>query len=218
MFTLPSLPYALDGLSPFISAETLALHHGKHHNAYIEKLNGLLPQHDAAVSSLEDVIFLSHADQEKQSVFNNAAQCWNHGFLWSSMAPGGGGVPSGAIADLIRSRFGDFETFRDAFAKEAVGHFGSGWIWLVLENGKLEIMTTHDADLPLVHGHTALLTCDLWEHAYYVDYQNRRPDYVQAFLDHLVNWDFANANLMAVASTETARDDVKIIARHGTNS
>lgn len=195
MFTLPALPYALDALAPHISAETLALHHGKHHNSYVEKLNALLKHHHITASGLQEIILESYNDPGKQAMFNNAAQCWNHDFLWSSLAPGGGGIPTGAIAQLIDARYGGFDAFRAAFITAAVDHFGSGWIWLVIDDGALEIMTTHDADLPLVHGHVSLLTCDLWEHAYYVDYQNRRPDYVEAFLAHLANWAFANANL-----------------------
>lgn len=199
MFKLPDLPYAADALSPHVSAKTLALHHGKHHKSYVEKLNGLVQQDDEASPALEQVIRDAYQDAAKQAIFNNAAQCWNHEFLWKSMTPEGGGAPSGSIGKLIDTQFGSFDAFRKAFIEASVSHFGSGWAWLVLDNGKLEITTTHDADLPLVHGATALLTCDLWEHAYYVDYENRRVDYVQAFLAHLANWDFANANL-AVAT------------------
>lgn len=201
MFVLEPLPYPTDALAPFISAETLELHHGKHHKSYVDKLNALVPEYATAIPDLEKIILDSFKDKSKQALFNNAAQCWNHEFLWASMAPGGGGLPTGAIASQIDARFGNFETFREAFVAAAVGHFGSGWIWLVLDSGALEIVTTHDADLPLAHGVASLLTCDLWEHAYYVDYRNRRPEYVEAFLSHLANWDFANANVTAADKT-----------------
>jgi superoxide dismutase, Fe-Mn family len=196
MFTLPDLPYAEDALAPYISAETVALHHGKHHKSYVDKLNALL--NSDGETDLEDVVRASFANSTKQSIFNNAAQCWNHEFLWQSMRRHGGGSPHGAIKNLIDAEFGDFGAFGKAFSKAAAAHFGSGWIWLVLDGARVEIMTTHDADLPLAHDRVALLTCDLWEHAYYLDYQNRRPDYITAFLDHLINWDFANANIAAV--------------------
>ncbi len=204
MFVVADLPYACDALAPHISAETLKLHHGKHHKSYVDKLNELTAETPMADRELEAVIEATYRDPPKQKVFNNAAQCWNHDFLWHSMTPRGGGPATGEIKRLIDAAFGNEEAFRKAFTEAALAHFGSGWAWLVVDDNKLAVMTTHDADLPLVHGQTALLTCDLWEHAYYVDYQNRRPDYVKAYLEHLINWDFANANLAAVRLSESA--------------
>ena len=202
MFILPDLPYAKDALEPHISRETLAVHHDKHHKAYVDKLNQLLATDSMTDFNLEEVILMFKGDKSKKAIFNNAAQCWNHEFLWESMTPNGGGPATDAIKKLIEVSFGDDNKFTEAFAEAAVAHFGSGWIWLVLNDDKLEIMTTHDADLPLVHDRVAIITCDLWEHAYYLDYQNRRPDYVKAFLENLVNWDFANANLAAAKNME----------------
>lgn len=204
MFTLPKLPYAEDALAPHISAQTMKLHHGKHHKAYIDKLNELLVGDPMASLSLEDVIKRSHGVATRRTIFNNAAQIWNHDFFWRSMSPEGGGASSGDIKDLIARDIGTPKTFAEAFSKVAAEHFGSGWIWLVLDGDAVEIVTTHDADLPPVHGRTALVTCDLWEHAYYLDYQNRRPAFVKTFLDHLINWDFANANL-AMATNEISK-------------
>jgi superoxide dismutase, Fe-Mn family len=204
MLTLPKLPYAEDALEPYVSAETMALHHGKHHKAYVAKLNELLVGDPLADVPLEDVIRKSHGLAARQHIFDNAAQCWNHDFFWKSMTPGGGGASGGAIKDMISRDIGDKKAFSEAFVKAASDHFGSGWIWLVLNGDSVEIMTTHDADLPLVHGRIALVACDLWEHAYYVDYQNKRPEFVDAFLDHLINWDFANANLDS-ATADMAR-------------
>lgn len=194
MFTLPELPYAKDALEPHISARTLALHHGTHHKTYVATLNKLLTGDDLADLSLEDVILATHATPARQTIFNNAAQSWNHDFFWKSMRPGGGGTPTGALKARIADDIGDAKAFGAAFKKAAAAHFGSGWIWLVLTNGVIGIVTTHDADLPLVSGQSALLGCDLWEHAYYLDYQSRRADFVTAFLEHLANWDFAAAN------------------------
>jgi len=195
MFVLPKLPYAEDALEPHISAQTMVLHHGKHHRAYIDALNELLVGDPLAELTLNQVVHRTHEVSDRKSIFNNAAQCWNHDFFWKSMSPKGGGAPMGDIKDLIGRDIGGPLAFKEAFNTAAAAHFGSGWIWLVLADGALSIVTTHDADLPLVHGQMALLACDLWEHAYYLDYQNRRPAFVQVFLDHLVNWDFANANL-----------------------
>lgn len=200
MFTLPKLPYAEDGLAPHISAQTLKLHHGKHHKSYVDKLNDLLEGDPMADLPLEQVIQQSHGLAARQTIFNNAAQAWNHDFFWKSMAPDGGGAASGDLKVLIEKDIGDAEAFAKAFGEAATAHFGSGWVWLVATDGVVAIVTTHDADLPPVHGRTALICCDLWEHAYYLDYQNRRPDFVKAFLGHLVNWEFANANLAAAAS------------------
>lgn len=199
MFTLPKLPYAEDALAPHISAQTMKLHHGKHHKAYVDKLNELLKDDAMADLPLEQVIHQSHGLAARQTIFNNAAQAWNHDFFWKSMTPEGGGAPAGDLKVMIEKDIGDAKAFAKAFGEAAAAHFGSGWAWLVVTEGVVGIVTTHDADLPPVHGRTALFCCDLWEHAYYLDYQNKRPDFVKAFLDHLVNWDFANANLSAAA-------------------
>ncbi len=200
MFTLPKLPYAEDALEPHISAETMALHYGKHHKTYVDTLNKLLVDDALAELSLEEVIQDSHGFAQRHTIFNNAAQSWNHEFFWKSMKPDGGGPPSGDLKIMIEKDIGDSAAFAEAFNKAASKHFGSGWLWLVVTGGVIGIVATHDADLPMAHGHTGLLCCDLWEHAYYLDYNNRRADFVTAFLDHLVNWDFANANLTAVAA------------------
>jgi superoxide dismutase, Fe-Mn family len=200
MFTLPNLPYAEDALEPHISAATLALHHGKHHKNYVDTLNKLLTDDALAELPLSEVIQESHGFAARQTIFNNAAQAWNHDFFWKSMKPDGGGPPSGDLKILIEHDIGDAKAFAAAFSKAAAKHFGSGWVWLVVTHGVVGIVTTHDADLPPVHGRTPLFCCDLWEHAYYLDYQNRRADFVTAFLDHLANWDFANANLADAAS------------------
>jgi Fe-Mn family superoxide dismutase len=194
-FELPPLPYAKNALEPVISGNTLDFHHGKHHNAYVTNLNNLVKDSPLAGKSLEEVIKASSGDPAKAGVFNNSAQVWNHTFYWHCMKQGGGGRPGGELAQAIDGAFGSFEKFQEEFKNACVTQFGSGWGWLVAENGKLKIAKTGNADLPMVHGQTALLTCDVWEHAYYLDYQNRRPDYVQAFLDKLVNWDFVAGNL-----------------------
>lgn len=193
-FELPALPYAQDALAPHISADTLSFHYGKHHQTYVTKLNGLLEGNDNP-GSLEDIIKATVGKADKKGIFNNAAQIWNHTFYWNSMKPGGGGAPSGDLAAKIDADFGSFDKFKEAFSNEAATHFGSGWAWLVVDGGKLKVVSTHDAGVPFVDGQTPLITCDVWEHAYYLDYQNRRPDYVGTFLDHLVNWDFAAQNL-----------------------
>lgn len=196
-FELPPLPYAKDALEPHISARTLEFHYGKHHQAYVTNLNNLVKDTDLAGKSLEEVILASAKDSSKQGIFNNAAQVWNHTFYWHSMKPNGGGKPTGAIAKKIDEDFGSYEKFAEEFKNAGVTQFGSGWAWLVLENGKLKITKTPNADLPMAHGQKALLTADVWEHAYYLDYQNRRPDYLGVFLEKLVNWDFVNQNLSA---------------------
>jgi superoxide dismutase, Fe-Mn family len=200
MFTLPKLPYAEDALEPHISAKTMALHHGKHHKTYVDTLNKLLKGDALADLPLADVIQESHGFAQRHTIFNNAAQCWNHEFFWKSMKPGGGGQPTGDLKVMIEKDIGDAKAFAAAFNKAAAKHFGSGWVWLVVTEGVIGIVATHDADLPPIHGRTPLLCCDLWEHAYYLDYQNRRADFVSAFLNHLANWDFANTNLAAAAS------------------
>ncbi len=192
---LPDLPYSQDALAPHINAQTLAIHHGKHHNAYVQNLNKLIEGTDLAGKSLEDVVKATAGKPDKASIFNNAAQVWNHTFYWHSMKPKGGGKPTGAIAQKITADFGSYEKFVELFSQAGATQFGSGWAWLCLKNGKLEVTKTANAETPLTMGMTPLLTMDVWEHAYYLDFQNRRPDYIKTFLEHLVNWDFANQNL-----------------------
>ncbi len=193
--TLPELPYAQDALEPHISANTLSFHYGKHHNAYVTNLNKLIDGTPLANESLEKIISESASDASKAGVFNNAAQVWNHTFYWNSMKPTGGGQPTGTLADMINSSFGGYDKFVEAVKAAAATQFGSGWAWLVEADGKLEVMKTINADLPMAHGKKALLTIDVWEHAYYLDFQNKRPDYIGTFLEKLVNWDFAAKNL-----------------------
>jgi Fe-Mn family superoxide dismutase len=193
-FTLPELPYATNALEPHISANTFSFHHAKHHNAYVANLNNLIKDTDFAKLTLEEIILKSVGDNTKAGIFNNAAQVWNHTFYWNSMKPNGGGAPKGALLDKINKDFGSFDAFKEAFKTAGATQFGSGWAWLVLDKGTLKVTKTPNADLPMVHQQTALLTMDVWEHAYYIDYQNRRPDYISTFLDKLVNWDFAEAN------------------------
>ena len=186
---LPDLPYALDALQPHISKETLELHHGKHHQTYVTNLNNLIKGTEFESMSLEDIIKKSSG-----GVFNNAAQVWNHTFYWHSLKPNGGGEATGAVADAIKKKFGSFDDFKKQFTQTCVTTFGSGWGWLVKNaDGSIELMSTSNAQTPMTSGKTALLTCDVWEHAYYVDYRNRRPDYLAAF-SKLVNWDFAAKN------------------------
>lgn len=193
---LPPLPYAQDALEPYISAKTLSFHYGKHHQAYVTNLNNLLQNHDLAALSLEDLIHQSAGKPETAGIFNNAAQIWNHTFYWHCMKPQGGGKPTGALLEKIIATFGSFENFVTEFRQAALTQFGSGWAWLVQkEDGSIAITKTSNADTPMAHGHTALLTCDVWEHAYYIDYQNRRPDYVDTFMTHLVNWEFVASNV-----------------------
>jgi len=194
-FVLPDLPYAKDALAPHLSAETLEFHHDKHHAAYVNNLNKLLEGKPEAELSLEEVIMRSDG-----GVFNNAAQVYNHTFYWNCMRPNGGGRPTGDLAAAIDRDFGSYERFREAFAAAATTQFGSGWAWLVLADGKLAVTKTGNADLPLKHGQTPLLTIDVWEHAYYIDYRNARPKYIDTFLDHLVNWDFVAAGLRGTKS------------------
>ena len=190
-FSLPPLPYDKTALAPHISAETLEFHHGKHHQAYVTNLNKLLEGKPEASKSLEDIILASEGP-----VFNNAAQVWNHTFYWHSMKPNGGGQPTGDLADAIKRDFGSFEKFSEEFANAGATQFGSGWAWLVIgADKKLAVTKTPNADLPMKHGQKALLTMDVWEHAYYIDYRNARPKYIETFLDKLANWDFALENL-----------------------
>ena len=195
--TLPALPYSLDALEPHISRSTLEFHHGKHHAGYVTNLNNLVAGTDLESKSLEQTVQAVAGDASKAGVFNNAAQVWNHSFYWQCMKPGGGDRPTGALADKINADFGSFEAFVEQFKAAGATQFVSGWAWLVLDGGTLKITKTANADLPLAHGQTALLTMDVWEHAYYLDYQNRRPDYMTTFLEKLVNWDFVAANLAA---------------------
>ena len=194
-FDLIPLPFADDALDPAISAETFSYHHGKHHKAYVDNLNKLVAGTDMAEMSLEKVILATAGVPEKAGVFNNAAQVWNHTFYWAGMKANGGGKPRGALAKKIDAAFGGYDALRRELAAAAGGQFGSGWAWLVMDGGKLKVMKTGNAENPLAKGMKPLLTIDVWEHAYYLDYQNRRADYVNAVLDKLVNWDFAAENL-----------------------
>ena len=196
--TLPDLPYGRGDLAPHISEQTLDFHYGKHHKAYVDNLNKLIEGGPLADAALEDIIRDAAGDPAKAGVFNNAAQIWNHTFYWRSMKPNGGGAPTGDIAAAINDAFGGLEGFKDEFAKAGATQFGSGWAWLVAKAGKLEIRKTANADTPLTdNACTPLLTMDVWEHAYYLDFQNKRPAYIDAFIDKLINWDFANENLTA---------------------
>lgn len=193
-FTLPPLPYADDALAPVVSANTISFHYGKHHKAYVDKLNELAAGTPYAEMSLEDVIKKSAKDEKGKAIFNNAAQIWNHTFYWDSMAPKGS-EPTGKIKAALDDSFGGLDAFKAAFKAAAVGQFGSGWAWLVADGGRLRVIRTSNAELPLTQGLRPLLTVDVWEHAYYIDYQNRRADYANAVLDRLINWDFALENL-----------------------
>ena len=195
--TLPALPYGYDDLAPHISKETLEYHHDKHHNTYVVNLNNLIKGTDLEGKTLEEIIKATAGDAAKAGIFNNAAQVWNHTFYWNSMKPNGGGKPTGAIAAKIDEAFGSYEKFAEEFTAAATTQFGSGWAWLVADevNGKLSITKTSNADTPLAHGQIAVLTIDVWEHAYYIDFRNLRPKYIATFLESLVNWDYANAKL-----------------------
>jgi len=193
--TLPRLPYNNDALAPYISATTLEFHHGKHHNAYVTNLNKLIEGTALAGETLLNIIKKTAIDAEKTAIFNNAAQAWNHTFYWQSMKPNGGGLPSGNIAEKINADFGNYDNFVEQFKNAGLTQFGSGWAWLVIKDKQLNIMKTSNADTPVAHGITPLITVDVWEHAYYLDYQNGRGNYLDIFLQHLLNWEFANANL-----------------------
>ena len=193
-FSLPRLPYAENELEPAISSNTVSLHHGKHHQAYIDKLNELIVGTPYEGMPLEEIVKRAAKSDKDKAIFNNAGQAWNHDFYWKSMAPKGG-EPAGKIKDALQSNFGGVKEFKEAFTKAAVAQFGSGWAWLVKDKGgKLKITTTSNADTPIAHGETPLLAADVWEHAYYLDYQNRRPDHIKAWLDKLANWSFAEKN------------------------
>jgi len=197
----PTLPYKLDALAPHVSARTLEFHHGKHHRAYVDKLNAAIAHTPYDEQPLERIVRDS-LEASDSDVFNNAAQAWNHGFLWSSMSPHGGGDPSGDLIAAIDENFGDTERFRTQFKHAALAHFGSGWTWLVANGGKLEILSTSNANTPLTDDVTPILTLDVWEHAYYLDYQSARDRYVETYLKHLVNWDFAAQNLRALDASD----------------
>jgi Fe-Mn family superoxide dismutase len=188
--TLPALPYAKNALAPHLSEETFEYHYGKHHQAYVTNLNNLIPGTEFETASLEDII-----KKASGGIYNNAAQIWNHSFFWNCLKPAGGGEPAGALAAAINAKWGSFAAFKEAFSKSAVGNFGSSWTWLVKKaDGSVDILNTGAAGNPLTSGDVPLLTIDLWEHAYYIDYRNARPKFVETFLDKLANWDFAAAN------------------------
>ncbi len=203
-FELPNLPYAQNALEPHISANTLSFHHGKHHNAYVVNLNNLVKGTELEGKTLEEVIIASEG--KNPGVFNNSAQVWNHTFYWHSMKPAGGGKATGAIAAKIEADFGSFDKFVEEFKAAGATQFGSGWAWLVLDHkdGKLKVTKTGNAEVPFTKGQTPLLTMDVWEHAYYLDFQNLRPKYIETFLNSLVNWDFANENLAKAQNKKAA--------------
>ena len=189
-FELPALPYAQDALAPTISAETMEYHYGKHHQTYVDNLNKAVAGTADENASLEDIIMKAEGP-----LFNNAAQVWNHTFFWNSLSPNGGGQPTGAAADRIAADFGGYDAFRAQLTEAGLTQFGSGWAWLVEQDGKLAIMKTPNADLPMKHGAKAIATIDVWEHAYYIDYRNARAKFIEVVLDNLINWEFVNANL-----------------------
>jgi Fe-Mn family superoxide dismutase len=193
--TLPPLPYDPSALEPHLSKNTFSFHYDRHHKTYVDNLNNLIKGSDYESCDLMEIILKSHAKQGELGIFNNAAQVWNHTFFWHSMKPNGGGKPYGSVEKAINSNFGSYEAFAAEFKKAALAQFGSGWVWLVAQqDNKLKIVTTSNASLPMISSQKAVITCDLWEHAYYLDYQNRRGDFVQTFLDNLLNWDFAISN------------------------
>jgi Fe-Mn family superoxide dismutase len=195
-YELPKLPWPEDSLQPTISSTTIRFHYGKHHKAYVDNLNELLADApDLADLSLEDLIETTAANPHRVAIFNNAAQAWNHTFYWNSMRPKGGGKPSGALSRKIETDFGGWDVFVTEFAKAAQTQFGSGWAWLIVDAGRLKVIKTGNADTPIMHRKSPLLTIDVWEHAYYLDYQNRRPDYIKAWMENLANWDFAQEQL-----------------------
>ncbi len=193
-FELPKLPYEKGALAPYISENTMNFHYGKHHQAYVTNLNNLITGTELANKSLEEVIKISFAEK-KAGIFNNAAQVWNHTFYWHSMKPNGGGKPTGSVLAKIESDFGSYENFVTEFKNAGATQFGSGWAWLVLDGDKLKVVKTGNAETPLTTSAKPLMTMDVWEHAYYLDYQNARPTYIDTFLNHLVNWDFVSSNL-----------------------
>ena len=192
---LPELPYAKDALSPVISANTLEFHYGKHHRAYVDNANKLIAGTPFEKESLDAIIQKTAGDAASVGIFNNTAQIWNHSFYWQCLKPGGGGPPTGAVAAKIAAAWGSYDKFAEELKTAGITQFGSGWAWLVSDSGQLKIVKTANADTPIAHGLTPLLTLDVWEHAYYLDYQNRRPDYLTAVIDKLINWDFVNERL-----------------------
>lgn len=194
-FSLPPLPYPYDALAPYMSEDTLKLHHDKHHQTYVTNLNNLTKDTPLASASLEDVIKQAVGDASKVGIFNNAGQVWNHTFYWQCLKKNGGGALPGELEQRIVADFGSVDKFKEEFSQAAITQFGSGWAWLYVDGGKLKVTKTGNADTPLAHGHTPLLTIDVWEHAYYVDYQNRRADFVKAFMESMVNWEFVAENL-----------------------
>jgi Fe-Mn family superoxide dismutase len=194
-FELPSLPYANDALAPYMSAETLDFHHGKHHQTYVTNLNNLLKDHELQSSSLEDIVVKTSKDASMAGIFNNAGQHWNHILFWQCMKPNGGGSIPSELEGRLNSDFGSVEQFKEAFIQAGTTQFGSGWAWLAIDNGKLVVTKSANASNPLVDGMKPILGCDVWEHSYYIDYRNRRPDYLKAFLDSLVNWEFVASQL-----------------------
>jgi Fe-Mn family superoxide dismutase len=194
-FELPSLPYASDALAPYMSSETLDFHHGKHHQTYVTNLNNLVKDSDMQDASLEDVVIKSSKDASMAGIFNNAGQHWNHILFWQCMKPNGGGAMPSELENRISSDFGSVDQFKEAFVKAGTTQFGSGWAWLAIDNGKLVVTKSANASNPLVEGMKPILGCDVWEHSYYIDYRNKRPDYLKAFLDNLVNWEFVSSQL-----------------------
>ena len=203
-FTLPQLPYADDALSPIISAQTIGFHYGKHHKTYVDTLNKMISGTEFEGMPLEAIIKATAGKADKAGVFNNAAQSWNHTFYWHCMKPKGGGIPKGALADRISAMFGSYDNFKKEFANAAVRQFGSGWAWLVAEGDAVKVVKTANADVSFTKSQTPLITIDVWEHAYYLDYQNRRADYVKAVIEKLINWDFAAENLAKAARAGAA--------------
>ncbi|MDA9601731.1 superoxide dismutase [Alphaproteobacteria bacterium] len=194
-FELPSLPYASDALAPYMSAETLDFHHGKHHQTYVTNLNNLVKDSDMQDASLEDIVIKSSKDASMAGIFNNAGQHWNHILFWQCMKPNGGGAMPSELENRISSDFGSVDQFKEAFVQAGTTQFGSGWAWLAIDNGKLVVTKSANASNPLVEGMKPILGCDVWEHSYYIDYRNKRPDYLKAFLDNLVNWEFVSSQL-----------------------
>ena len=196
-FVLPDLPYSKDSFAPHFTAETFDYHHGKHHQTYVTNLNKLLETNKEFEGKDLETIIKSSANSN-MGVFNNAAQIWNHTFFWHSIKPNGGGIPKSKMLEAIESDFGSYETFATEFKQAAITQFGSGWAWLVYHDGSLQIVKTANAETPITKGMQPLLACDVWEHAYYIDYRNKRPDYVTIYIDHMINWDFAEANMKKV--------------------
>ena len=195
LFVLEPLPYAEDALQPYISAETISFHYGKHHAGYVKMANSLVAGSVFEDNSFEEIIKLTSGKKGHVAIFNNVAQAWNHAFFWKCMKPGGGGSPKGKLAKKVKDSFGSFDAFKEEFLSTANSQFGSGWTWLVLDGDKLKVVKTSNADTPLTHGLKPVFTVDVWEHAYYLDYQNRRADFVKKVLDHLANWDFVASQL-----------------------